>query len=129
MCIRDSPDDEVGLDRVLDGQPSTHRDPRLVDHAIPDDRIRPGQIDVFEDAALGFGFGEMVRPQPVLVDDEQLTGLDLADDGGADGLQGRSLRGDHPTTVEAAEREGADAVPVAGGIQGVFCLLYTSRCV
>ena len=58
--------------------------------------------------------------QAVLVDDEQLAGLDLADHAGADGGQRGVLAGDHPAALEPAEHQRADALRVAGGVERVL---------
>ena len=111
------PDDEVGVDGVLAGEDAAHLDARLVDDPAADDGVGAGEVDVLEDAALGLRLGEPVRAQAVLVDGDELTGLDLADDGRADRLQRRGLGGDDPAALEAAEREGTHPPGVAGGIQ------------
>src|SRR6478752_5902237 len=111
------PDDEVGVDGVLAREDAAHLDAGLVHDASADDGVGAGEVDVLEDAALGLGRRELVRAQAVLVDDDELAGLDLADDGRADRLQGCGLGRDDPATLEAAEREGTHAPRVAGGIQ------------
>ena len=55
--------------------------------------------------------------QAVLVDGDQLAGLDLADERRADDVEGRGLRRHHPATLEPAEDERPDALGVAGGVQ------------
>src|SRR6478609_1142656 len=110
-------DDEVGVDGVLAREDASHLDAGLVHDPAADDGVGAGEVDVLEHAALGLGLGERVRAQAVLVDDDELTGFDLADDGGADRLQGRRLGRDDPAPLEAAEREGTHAPRVAGGIQ------------
>ena len=110
-------DDEVGVDGVLAGQGPAHLDARLVHDPAADDGVGPGEVDVLEDAPLGLRLGEPVRAQPVLVDGDELAGLDLADDGRADRLQRGRLGGDDPAALEPAEREGTHAPGVAGGIQ------------
>ena len=113
-------DDQVGLDRVLAGQPAADLDPGRV-HAAPADRgVRPGQVDVLEQAALGLGGGEVLRAQAVLVDRDQLARLDLADEGGADDVERGGLGRDDPAAVEPAEHERADALRVAGGVERVL---------
>jgi hypothetical protein len=91
-----------------------------VDHAAVDRRVGTRQVDVLEEAALGLGLGEAPGAQPVLVDRDQLAGLDLAHEGGADDVEGRRLGGDDPAALEAAEDERADALGIAGGVQGVL---------
>ncbi len=111
---------QVGVDGVLDGQLPAHRDPRLVDVAAGDGGVGAGEVDVLEHAALGLRLGELVGAQAVLVDDDQLAGLDLADAAGADGGQRGVLAGDDPAAGEPAEDQRADALRVAGGVHGVL---------
>ena len=108
---------QVGVDRELARQLAAHLDAGLVDAATGDGGVGAGEVDVLEHAALGLGLGEVVGAQAVLVDDEQLAGLDLAYHAGADGGQGGVLAGDHPAAVETAEDQGPDALRVAGGVQ------------
>ena len=119
------PDSGTGITRsastgMLAREPAAHLDPRLVDVAAGDGGVGAGQVDVLEDAALGGRLGEPVGAQAVLVDDDQLAGLDLADHAGADGGQGRVLGGDDPATGEPAEDQRPDALRVAGGVQAVL---------
>ena len=110
---------QVGLDRELARQPPAHLDPGLV-HALAADRgVRTRQVDVLEDTALAGRLGEPVGPQAVLVDGHELAGLDLADQAGADGGQGRVLGGDHPAPVQPAQDQRPDALGVAGGVERV----------
>ena len=60
----------------------------------------------------------MRRPSSSIGD--QLAGLDLADEAGADDVERRGLAGDHPAALEAAEDQRADALRVAGGVQRVL---------
>ena len=62
----------------------------------------------------------MPAAQAVLVDGDHLAGLDLADEGGTDDVEGRGLGGDHPAALEAAEHERPDALRVAGGVERVL---------
>ena len=57
---------------------------------------------------LGSGFGEAGGPDAVGVDREQFAGFDLADERGADDVEGGGLAGDHPAAIEPA-RDTADA--------------------
>src|SRR3712207_7484442 len=84
--------DLVGVGRVLLGQPAADLDARGVHAAAADRRVRPGEVHVLEDAALGLGRGEVLAAQAVLVDGDQLAGLHLADDGGTDDVERRGLR-------------------------------------
>ena len=113
-------DDQVGLGRVLLGQPAADLDPRGVHAAAGDRGVGPGQVDVLEDAALGLGDREVLAAQPVLVDRDELAGLDLADHRGADDVQRRGLAGDHPATLEPAEHQRAHALRVARRVERVL---------
>ena len=111
---------QVGVDGMLVAQLPAHRDPGLVDVAAGDGGVGAGEVDVLEDAALGRRLGELVGAQAVLVDDDQLARLDLADDAGADRGQGGVLAGDDPAARQPAEDQRADALRVAGGVDGVL---------
>ena len=113
-------DDQVGLDRVLARQPAAHLDPGLVHPAAVDRGVGTGQVDVLEDAALGVGLGEPLGAQAVGVDRDQLAGLDLTDQAGADDVEGRGLAGHHPAALEPAEDQGPDPLRVAGGVERVL---------
>jgi hypothetical protein len=56
----------------------------------------------------------------VLVDGDELAGLDLADERRADDVQRRGLRGGHPAPLEPAEHEWPDPVRVPRRVQGVL---------
>ena len=113
-------DDQVGLDRVLLGQPAADLDAGGVHAAAGDRGVGPGQVDVLEDAALGLGDREVLAAQAVLVDRDELARLDLADHRGADDVQRRGLAGDDPAALQPAEHQRADALRVAGGVEGVL---------
>ena len=111
---------QVGVDGVLAGESAAHRDARLVDVAAGDGGVGAGEVDVLEHAALGVGSGELVGAQAVLVDDDELAGLDLTHETGADRGECGVLAGDHPPAREPAEDQRADALRVAGGVQAVL---------
>ena len=104
----------------LRGEPAADLHPGGVHAAAGDRGVRPGQVDVLEDAALGLGRGEARAAQAVGVDRQQLAGLDLADERRADDVQRGGLAGDHPAAVEPAEHQRAHAVRVAGRVEGVL---------
>ena len=58
--------------------------------------------------------------QAVLVDGDELARLDLTDEAGAADVEGGGLGGDDPAALEAAEDQRADALRVAGGVEGVL---------
>ena len=113
-------DDQVGLDRVLAGQRAAHLDARLVHRAAVDRRVGAGEVDVLEDAPLAPRGSEALRAQAVLVDGDELAGLDLADEGGADDVEGSGLGGDDPAALEPTDDERAQALRVTGGVEGVL---------
>ena len=112
--------DQVGLDRVLAGEGTADRHPRGVHVAAGDCGVRSRQIDVFEQAALGLGHAEAARAQAVLVDGDQLAGLDLANDARADDVQRGRLARDDPAPLQPAEDQRAHAVDVARRVQRVL---------
>src|SRR5256714_2051755 len=69
-------DHQVGLDRMLTGEAPADVHPGRVDVAAADRGVRPGQVDVLEQAALGIRYGEPLGAQPVLVDRDQFARLD-----------------------------------------------------
>ena len=83
-----------------------------------DDRIRPGEVDVFEDAGPRrlAGKGEEAL-HPVGVDHHDLAVLDVADELGADDVERAGLRAQDRTAVELAEHQRADAERIAGADQ------------
>ena len=101
----------------LEGEPAADLDPRLVDAATGDRGVGTGEVDVLEQAALGVGLGEALGAQPVLVDGDELAGLDLADEGRTDDVEGGGLAGDDPAALEPAEHQRADALRVASGVE------------
>ncbi len=105
----------VGLDREFARELPAHLDAHLVDVAVGDGAVGPGEIDVFEDAeraALVLGKG-LHAGQAVLVDDHDLARLDVADELGVDQVQGAGFAGQHPGVVELAEAQRAEPVRVA----------------
>ena len=102
------------------GQPAADLDAGGVHAAAGDGGVRAGEVDVLEDAALGLRVGEPRGAQAVRVDREQLAGLDLADEGRADDVEGRGLARDDPAALEPAEHQRVHAVRVAGGVERVL---------
>jgi hypothetical protein len=92
----------------------------MPDSGTGDRGVRPGQVRVLEQAALGGRLGEPLRTQPVRVDRDQLARLDLAHERGPDDVQGGGLAGDDPAAVEPAEHQRAHAVAVAGRVERVL---------
>src|SRR5215213_2110493 len=109
-------DDEVAVGRLLDGEALAHLVARLVDRAAVDHRVGAREVDVLEDAEGARALGEREGgAKAVVVYDDHLAGLDVADVLGADEVEGARLRGDDPSAVEASERERAEAARVADG--------------
>ncbi|CAB4956998.1 unannotated protein [freshwater metagenome] len=70
-------DHEVGLDRVLAREDASGLDAGGLNAASGDRGIGPGEVDILEEAALRIGLGEALRSQALLVDRDELAGLDL----------------------------------------------------
>ena len=113
-------DDQVGIHRPLLGQPAADVDARPVHRTAADRAVGPGQVDVLEDAALRRRRGEPARPHAVGVDGQQLARFDVADERGADDVEGGGLRRDHPAAIEAPQRQRPHPVRVAGRVEGVL---------
>ena len=72
-------DDHIGLRRRLARELGAHGLAHVVDVAAADDGIRPGEIDVFEDARPRRHRRErLVRVRAFLVEDDHLAVLDVA---------------------------------------------------
>ena len=93
-------DHQVGVDRAFAGQPTTDLKPGAVHRPACDRAVRPRQVDVFENAALGFGIGEAGRPDTIGVDGQKLARLDVADERGTDNVQSGGFRRHHPAAVQ-----------------------------
>ena len=93
-------DDQVRVDGVFASQDPADLHAGGVDAAACDGGVGPGQVDIFEEAALGLGVGESLAAQPGAVDGDELAGLDLTHETGADDVKGGGLRSDHPATGE-----------------------------
>ena len=58
------------------------------------------------------------RPHATASDHDDLAGIEIALEGGADQVEGTALAGSDPGPVQAPERQRAEAMAVAGGDQG-----------
>ena len=109
--------DNVRFDRVLSGQLMTELLAELVHVLSEDPRILLGEVDVLEDAVCGFDaawFHEESAVQPVLVQPDDLTRLDLADELGPDGVDRAAFARDDPTAlVGPADAQGPNPIGVA----------------
>ncbi|MPM63467.1 hypothetical protein SDC9_110347 [bioreactor metagenome] len=108
---------QVGLDRVLAGQRPADLDPGGVHRAAEDGGVGAGDVDVLEDAALPPDVGEPGRAQAVGIDRDALPRLDLADERGADDVQGTGLRRDDPAALETAQAQRPEALRVTGRVE------------
>ncbi len=111
---------QIGVDRSFLGELPAHLHAGEVHVPAGDIGVRAGQIDVLEDAALGLRFRESGGAQAVLVDGDELSRLYLTDVRRAADVEGGGLGGDDPAALQAAEDQRADALRVAGGVEGVL---------
>ena len=109
---------EVSVHRVLLREPAPHLHAGLVHRAAVDGGVRAREVHVLEDAPGGRGLRETARAQPVLVDRDELAGLDLAHQGGAHDVQRGGLGGHHPAAFETAQHERAHTQRITGGVEG-----------
>ena len=106
--------DHVGLRRRLARELGAHGLAHVVDVAAADDRIRPREIDVFEDAGPRRHRRErLVRLRAVLVEDHDLAVLDVAHVLRADDVERAGLRRQDRAAVELADHQRADAERIA----------------
>ena len=105
---------------LLGGQRPPDLHPGRVQSAAADRGVRPGQVDVLEQAHLGRGRREPARPHAPLVQGDQLAGLDLAHEGGADDVERRGLARHHPAAGQLPDDERPEALRVAGRVQRVL---------
>ncbi len=78
------------------------------------DRIRPGEIDVFEDAGpRRLRRKRLEALDAALVDDDDLAILDVANETRADNVERAGLGGEDELAVEFAKDERADAERIA----------------
>ena len=107
----------VGLDRRLLGELLADVDAGLVHALAVEAGVGSGEVDELEQAELRVDplVGEgLERPRAGGVDHDHLAGQELADEVGADDVEGRALRRQHPAAVlELAEAQRAEPVRVA----------------
>src|SRR5215203_2255043 len=105
--------DHVGLGRRLLRQELSHPVPGAGDLASVEARVGTGEVHVLEDAqSPARGLGPVTR-QTIVVYDDDLAGLHVAQEPGADDVQAAGLAGDGVTTLDLADAEGTEAVRVA----------------
>ena len=114
-------DHQVGVDRRLGGEDLAHPPAHLLQHPALEPRVGAREVDVLEDAVGGaVGGDDLARLEPVGGQRDELAGLHLAHQLGADDVEGAALRGDAEAVAELAERERPDAVRVAEGDHGAL---------
>ena len=107
-------DDDVGRDRALARQLGADPLARLVDAAALDDAVRPGEVDVLEDAEPPRAAGEgVLRMHAGGIDDDELAGLDVAHEVGADDVERAGLRCQDVGLAEPPQDQRPDAQRVA----------------
>src|SRR3989454_12371063 len=90
-------DDDVRGDGVLTRELSPQCLPHRVDVPPPEDRVGPGEVDVFEDALQALGGRERVdRAEARVRDDHDLAGLDVALPPRLHQVERARLRGEDP---------------------------------
>ena len=113
----------VALDLL--GEADTHAQPRLVDRDAVDHRIGPRQVDELENTRVegGRGGALLAVEVAVLIDEDRLSGGDVAHQLEAQGVERHGLRGHHVLVavlrLGPPEHQGPDAVGVAEGEQPV----------
>ena len=107
-------DDEIGRRRRFARQFSADALARLIHGRSFDEAVRPGEVDVLEDAE------PLRRPRKGAdaghagaVEHHHLAGFDIAQEVGADDVEGTGFRGQDMALAEPAEHERADAERVA----------------
>ena len=85
-----------------------------------DDAVRAGEVDVLEDAeGAAIALQRLEAADAAGGDLDDLAGVDLAQEGGAQVVEGAALGGDDPAAVQAPQAERSHAEGVAHGEQGV----------
>ena len=105
---------------MLGREPAPDLHAGRVQPAATDGGVRAGQVDVLEEADLGRRRGEPPRPQAAFVERDELTGLDLADEGRADDVQRGGLARDHPAVSQLPDHKRPEPLRVARCVQGVL---------
>ncbi len=112
--------DDVDVGRRLAGELHAHLLADVIDGAPADDAVGAGEVDILEDAGARRAHGEWtVALDAVLGDDDDLAVFDLAQELGADHVEGTGLRGEDVGRTELADDERADADGVASADQHV----------
>ena len=98
--------DDVGVDMAFSGELAADALARLVDAGAFDDAVGAGEIDVLEDAEPAVAAVERHQAfDPAGADDDDLAGLDVAHEIGADDVERAGLRGEDPGVAEPAQHQ------------------------
>ena len=117
--------DDIGGDAGLAGELAAHLVARLLHPAAEDARVGAREVDVLEDAArLRHAGGVLAAGDAVFGDHDQLAGKNVADELGAEQIEGAGFRGEDdgvgaPGIFHAAHGERAEAARIAGGEDAV----------
>ena len=110
--------DHVRIDGGFESQLAAHALADIVDAAAVHDGIGAREVDVFEDVGARRLLGrEAERLEPIVRDHHAFAVLDIADEAGADDVEGAGLGGEDVAAVELAQHQRADAQRVAGADQ------------
>src|SRR5919107_5182414 len=105
-------DHHIGLGRSLIGEQLAHPVPGARDLATVEARVGSGEVHVLEDAqGAARGLGPVDR-QSLVVYDEDLSGLHVAQKPGADDVQAARLAGDGVSALDFTDAEGTEAMRV-----------------
>ena len=115
--VRDRYDD-IGCGGSFTGQLRAAGLADVVDAAAADDRVRPGEVDIFEDARTRrHRLERLVRMSAFVVEDQDFAVLDVAHMLRADDVERAGLRRQDRATVQLAEHQRPDAERIAGADQ------------
>ena len=96
------------------GELRAHRLAHIVDRAAMHDGIRPGEIDIFENARPHRARRERTQTlDAILRNDDDLAIADIADEMSADDVERTGFGGEDIMTVELAENQRPDAEWIA----------------
>ena len=111
----------IRFDRRLAGKLGADVLAHLVNGFPVGDRVRPREIDMLEDAGPRLDLGE--RPEGAdagAVDQDQLAGLDVAQESRADDVQRDGLGREDRRFAELAHDQGPNAERIAAGDQSIL---------
>ena len=107
-------DDHVGLDGVEARQFAAHVDACLADGDAAQTAVGSREVDILEDAEglARFGEGEL-GADSLVVDHDNLSRLEVADEGRPDQVKGAGFGGEDPSVIKLAEGKGAQTAGIA----------------